>query len=58
MLATLLDLQLCFTHPDFRRRGAGSMMLQWGTCSCIPDKHDADPHRVRPRRRSLPSDVA
>lgn len=24
------DLHICFTHPDYRRRGAGAMLLQWG----------------------------
>lgn len=24
------DLHICFTHADYRRRGAGGMMLQWG----------------------------
>ena len=26
----LLDLHICFTHADYRRRGAGSLMLKWG----------------------------
>ncbi|KAI0475728.1 acyl-CoA N-acyltransferase [Xylariaceae sp. FL0804] len=25
-----VHLHICFTHPDFRRRGAGAMMLKWG----------------------------
>lgn len=29
-LTTLLDLHICFTHPEYRRRGAGGMMLKWG----------------------------
>ena len=24
------DLHICFTHPDFRRRGAGHLLMQWG----------------------------
>ena len=24
------DLHSCFTHPDFQKRGAGGMMMQWG----------------------------
>ena len=24
------DLHICFTHPDFRRRAAGQMLMQWG----------------------------
>lgn len=24
------DLHICFTHSDYRRRGAGGLMLQWG----------------------------
>lgn len=26
----VLDLNLCFVHPDFRRRGAGGQLLDWG----------------------------
>ncbi|KAK8069701.1 acyl-CoA N-acyltransferase [Apiospora phragmitis] len=25
-----LHLHICFTHPEYRRKGAGSLMLQWG----------------------------
>lgn len=25
-----LDLHICFTDPDYRRQGAGGMMMQWG----------------------------
>ncbi|RMZ83647.1 hypothetical protein DV738_g920, partial [Chaetothyriales sp. CBS 135597] len=25
-----VHLHICFTHPAYRRRGAGQMMLQWG----------------------------
>jgi GNAT superfamily N-acetyltransferase len=24
------ELHICFTDPDYQRRGIGSMMLQWG----------------------------
>lgn len=27
----LLDLQILVTHPDHRRRGAGSQLIEWGT---------------------------
>lgn len=27
---TKLDLHICFTSPEYRRKGAGSLMLQWG----------------------------
>ncbi|MCJ1393927.1 hypothetical protein MMC18_007473 [Xylographa bjoerkii] len=26
-----LLLQICFVHPDYRRRGVGNMLLEWGT---------------------------
>lgn len=26
----LLDLHICFTSNDYRRRGAGGMMMKWG----------------------------
>lgn len=26
----LADLHICFTSPDFRRQGAGGLMMQWG----------------------------
>lgn len=25
-----LELNICFTDPEYMRRGAGSMMLEWG----------------------------
>lgn len=25
-----IDLHICFTAPDVRRRGIGSLMMQWG----------------------------
>ncbi|KAK5171300.1 uncharacterized protein LTR77_004444 [Saxophila tyrrhenica] len=25
-----IHLHICFTHPEYRRRGAGGLMLQWG----------------------------
>lgn len=25
-----LDLHICFTSPDYRRQGAGGLMMQWG----------------------------
>jgi len=25
-----LSLQLCFTHPDYRNRGAGKLIMEWG----------------------------
>lgn len=27
---TALDLDMLGTHPDYRRRGAGSMLVRWG----------------------------
>lgn len=27
----LAELHICFTDPDYQRRGIGSMMLQWGS---------------------------
>jgi GNAT superfamily N-acetyltransferase len=26
----MLDLDMLGTHPDYRKRGAGSMLVQWG----------------------------
>ena len=25
-----IDLHICYTHPDYQRRGVGSLMLRWG----------------------------
>ncbi|KAK5130533.1 hypothetical protein LTR08_001963 [Meristemomyces frigidus] len=30
MPGPFIHLHICFTHPDYRRRGAGGMMMQWG----------------------------
>ncbi|RMZ11072.1 hypothetical protein D0864_01093 [Hortaea werneckii] len=27
---SLIDLHICFTHPNYRRKGAGGMMMNWG----------------------------
>ncbi|KAL8923918.1 MAG: hypothetical protein Q9208_004355 [Pyrenodesmia sp. 3 TL-2023] len=24
-------LEICYVHPEYRRRGAGSLMVEWGT---------------------------
>ena len=29
-LINLADLNMCFVHPGFRRRGIGKLLLQWG----------------------------
>lgn len=31
MLGPCVVLDMCFTHPDYHRRGAGKMLLEWGT---------------------------
>ncbi|THX56069.1 hypothetical protein D6D06_04544 [Aureobasidium pullulans] len=30
LMMRLAELHICFTDPDYQRRGIGSMMLQWG----------------------------
>jgi ribosomal protein S18 acetylase RimI-like enzyme len=32
---TLLNLWMLVTHPDFRRRGAGTMVCNWGQTEAI-----------------------
>jgi len=29
-LTSILDLNIIFTHPDYRRQGAGDLILEWG----------------------------
>ncbi|THV83694.1 hypothetical protein D6D29_03696 [Aureobasidium pullulans] len=31
LMMRLAELHICFTDPDYQRRGIGSMMLQWGS---------------------------
>ena len=26
----MTDLHICYTHPDYRRKGAAALMMQWG----------------------------
>lgn len=30
MLISISDLDMLGTHPEYRRRGAGSLLVQWG----------------------------